>query len=88
MNDSTLGPSKIIPLDYSQVNEFLHCKDCLEKFIGSKLYDEMSPQDYGNYEFGTCNYVYPDGEEAEIVTIWCKRCHKCVWDSRHLMTKM
>ena len=50
--------------------------------MGSELHKTMSPSDYGIYEVSTYPYSLEDGEVVDIVVLWCKRCHRSVWDSR------
>ena len=69
-------------LDYKKTKEFFHCKYCIEQFLGSELHDVMTPKDYGMYEVGTIDFIYPGGEKDEIAVVWCKRCGRKVWDSR------
>ena len=71
-------------LSYSKTKGFFHCKDCMEQFLGSPLHQTMSPRDYGMYEAGQQLFAYPGGEKRMIVVVWCKRCRRLVWDSRHL----
>lgn len=63
---------------------FMHCKQCIDQFLGSPLHDQMSPRDYGQYEVASKPFEYPDGSMGQVVVVFCKRCHRLVWDSRHL----
>ena len=71
-------------LSYNKVKEFLHCKTCIDSFLNSPLHTTMSPAEYGIYEAGAYPFRYHNGQESDIVAIWCKRCGRMVWDSRHL----
>lgn len=71
-------------LDYKKAKMFLHCKNCIDPFIDSNLHEVMTPRDYGNYEMSTHTFRYPNGDIANILVLWCKRCKKQVWDSRFL----
>ena len=71
-------------LDYKKAGMFLHCKTCLDKFLGSKDNKKMSPRDFGSYEISDYVFTYPNKLKANILVLWCKRCGKEVWDSRHL----
>lgn len=63
---------------------FLHCKHCLSNFLGSDLHEQHTPQQAMNYEASSYPYTYSDGTTARILVLWCKDCHRRVWDSRHL----
>lgn len=67
--------------------QFLHCRTCLDSFIGSEEHENMSPQEWGRLEASSSPFTYPDGSVENIVSIWCGRCHKRVWDTRHLTHK-
>lgn len=71
-------------LDYKKAGMFLHCKSCLDSFLGSKKHEKMSARDYGEYEISDYVFTHPDKTTANILVFWCKRCGKEVWDSRHL----
>ena len=71
-------------LDYKKAGMFLHCKSCLNKFLGSEANKKMSPRDFGSYEISDYIFTYPDKKTANILVFWCKRCGKSVWDSRFL----
>lgn len=75
-----------IKLDYEKANQFLHCKDCLTKFLKSADYKAglFSPKEYMEYEVSSYPFKYPNGHTANILVVWCKKCGKEVWDSRHL----
>lgn len=72
-----------VPLDYKKTKQFYHCKYCTEQFIGSELHKVMTPKEYGLYEVGAYDFEYPNGDKAVITVVWCKRCGRPVWDSRH-----
>jgi uncharacterized protein with PIN domain len=82
LSENEIRQIEKIPLDYKQTREFFHCKHCIEQFMGSELHDIMTPRDYGMYEVGVYDFVYPDGSLAPIVVVWCKRCGRKVWDGR------
>lgn len=63
---------------------WLHCKHCLSEFMNSPQHEVMSPRDYCSYEVSSYPFKYPNGVNANILVVWCKRCHRQVWDSRHL----
>lgn len=71
-------------LKYGKSKNFLHCAHCIKQFMGSELNETMTARDYGMYEVSGYPFVYPDGTRADIVVVWCKRCNRKVWDSRHL----
>lgn len=75
-----------IKLDYNESQMFLHCKDCMDKFLKSADYKSglISPKDWGQYQGASYPFTYPDGTTANIFVVWCNRCEKQVWDSRHL----
>lgn len=71
-------------LDYKKAGMFLHCKHCMDGFLGGGLHEIMTPRDFGMYEISDYPFEYPDGATANIMAVWCKRCGRRVWDSRHL----
>lgn len=75
-----------VKLDYDKPEMFLHCKDCMSKFLESADYKSglMSPKDWGQYQGSTYPFTYPDRSTANIFVVWCNRCEKSIWDSRHL----
>lgn len=64
---------------------FMHCKHCMDQFLGSPLHGQVSPREYGQYELAFTPFEYPDGHVAQIVVAFCKRCQRVVWDSRRLI---
>lgn len=73
-----------VKLDYKKVSNFLHCGDCLDKYNKSSLRHSLSPHEAMSYELSGYHFVYPDGKKAHILVVWCRKCKKSVWDSRHL----
>ena len=75
-------------IQYKDVHQFLHCQDCLGKYLEDRKNNNglstESPRDKFNYEFGALPFTYPDGTTANILSVWCKTCGKSTWDSRHL----
>lgn len=74
--------AKVKELNYNKALNFLHCKSCIEQFLGSDLHKVMTPKEYGLYEASSYEYEHPSGEKEIIIVIWCKRCGRSVWDSR------
>lgn len=70
--------------DYKKAKSFLHCKNCIDQFLGSQLHEVMTPREYGMYEASTYDFTYPDGSISTIIVFWCKRCGRSMWDSRNL----
>lgn len=70
-------------LAYKNTRHFLHCKDCIDKFLASDLSKVMTQKDYSIYEVGTMDFKYPDGKTEKIMVVWCKRCKNRIWDSRN-----
>jgi hypothetical protein len=77
-----------VQLTYEDVLNFGHCKECLGEYMAEREANggesDQSPQEVMAYELGSCPFVYPDGTRASVVSVWCKKCHRLVWDSRHL----
>jgi len=67
--------------------QFLHCKHCLDQFLGSPTHEHMSPAEFMDY----CASAYPitldDGAQERVFVLWCKHCKRRVWDSGHLMPR-
>lgn len=70
-------------LNYEDSVMFLHCRTCLPKIPGD-MPEGKSAHDIMNYEASSLKFTYPDGKIANIMVLWCKKCSKQVWDSRHL----
>jgi hypothetical protein len=85
MKDSEIKQIEEAQLDYKETKKFLHCKNCIEQFLGSELNESMTPRDYGIYEVGICDFLYPDGTRRDVIVMWCRRCGRKVWDSRSFM---
>ncbi len=64
---------------------FLHCAKCLQEFYDGKFGKGQSPGEALSYE--ATGYLLKTGKNrmARIVVIWCKRCKRSIWDSRHLL---
>ncbi len=73
-----------VKLSYKNSKMFLHCQSCLGPFLNSAEHAKMSPREAMNYEVSSCPFKYPDGMVANIIVVWCKRCGRSVWDSRHM----
>ena len=71
-------------IKYEEATMFMHCQNCLSKFIGSELHSYKSAHEAMEYEVSSAPFVYPDGTKASVLVVWCKKCGKEVWDSRHL----
>jgi ferredoxin len=63
---------------YENCGQFFHCRTCM-----AEIPDGISPRDWGSYEVAGCA-VEVDKVRLGVVSVWCKRCGKLVWDSRHL----
>jgi len=75
-------------LDYDRDAEMaLHCKHCLDEFNDGVFGDYQSPREAMNYEAVSCRIPLSDGRAVSVVSIWCKRCGRPVWDSSHLMPR-
>lgn len=68
-------------LEYEKTKTFFHCSACIKPFLGSTLHEVMTPGDYGSYEAGLYQL-----DNLEIVVLWCKRCHRQVWNSLALQS--
>lgn len=75
-------------LKYEDNERFLHCEHCLEEYMAEREANggesDQSPRDAMAYEGASQVFTYPDGTTANIFTLWCKKCGRKVWDSRHL----
>jgi hypothetical protein len=80
MKKSDIGKTMKIKLDYKKANMFAHCNHCLKKGLP---YNE-SPDSYMNYQMTSYPFTYPDKTKANILVVWCKKCKREIWDSRHL----
>ena len=67
---------------HSKGKNFFTCDYCMDQFSKSPLSKNMTPRDYGMYEASNYSFTYPNGEKADIVVIWCKRCGNRIWDNR------
>ena len=65
------------------VGMFLHCRKCLPK-SPKDMPEGESAHTYMEYEASTYVFHYPGGTNAGIFVLWCKKCGREVWDSRHL----
>ena len=70
--------------NYELAEQFIHCKNCLDKFLGSEEHEEQSPRDYMNYEVSSYPFKYSNGHTEGIIVVWCKRCKLMVWNSSFL----
>ena len=75
------------PLDYRRANMFLHCKHCHEEFSAGQFGHGQSPREALDYEVSSYPFEAHVGVIENIVVVWCKRCARSVWDSRHLRPK-
>jgi hypothetical protein len=66
---------------------FVHCKNCLEKFLGSGTHEHMSPADFMDYCASAYPFTFEDGTTDQVFVLWCKHCKQRVWDSRHLIPR-
>jgi len=64
---------------------FLHCKHCLKEFYSGGFGDGQSPSEAMNYEVSAYPLALGKRKFARIIVVWCKRCKRSVWDSRHLL---
>lgn len=71
-------------IKYKDITQFIHCKDCMDKFLDSDEHKTKSPKEFGKLEAGSIPFTYPDGTKANIIAIFCGHCEKQVWDTRHL----
>lgn len=69
---------------YKDAKMFLHCQHCLSEFIGSDEHKVSSPSEAMSYEAAMVPFTYPDGTTVGIMAVFCKKCGRQVWDSRHL----
>jgi hypothetical protein len=67
--------------------QFIHCKNCLEKFLGSPTYEHMSPADFMDYCASAYPFTFENGTTDQVFVLWCKHCKSRVWDSRHLVPR-
>ena len=70
-------------LSQDNVKMYFHCKACLPKKHEYFPAGE-SPQSFMSYEVSSYGFTYPSGVMANILVVWCKKCGKSIWDSRHL----
>jgi hypothetical protein len=74
--------------DYEKDDQtFLHCKNCLDKFLGSPTHNHISPADFLDYCASAYPYTFEDGTTERVFVLWCKHCKLRVWDSRHLIPR-
>ena len=73
-----------VNLDYEKVELFCHCEHCLKDKKENKFGVGKSPEESMNYALGLHPFKYPDGTTARVVALFCKRCKRVVWDTRHL----
>ncbi len=66
--------------------QFLHCAKCLREFYDGVFGDGLSPGEALSYEATAYPLKLGGRKMARIVVVWCKRCKRVVWDSRHLLT--
>ena len=60
--------------------QYLQCVECLKKGLPR----DESVKSFMHQIGATYGFTYPDGTRAQILVLWCKRCGKSIWDSRHL----
>lgn len=77
-----------IKLDYNKSSMFLHCKHCMNKYMKEREKNggesKESPKDAMKYEAASYPMEFPDKHIENILVVWCSKCGKEVWDSRHL----
>ena len=66
------------------VGMFMHCKNCVKELLEGGLPKGKSVSESTSYEGTAYPFTYPDKSKATIFVMWCKKCGKVVWDSRHL----
>jgi hypothetical protein len=75
-------------LKYEDGFRFLHCSHCLGEYLAEREANggvsKESPRDAMNYEKSSVPFTYPDGTTANILALWCKKCGRPVWDTRHM----
>lgn len=62
---------------------FMHCKHCMQDFMDKKFGVGQAPKEALTY----CIASVPMESEhhvTNIVAVFCNRCGRLVWDSRHL----
>ncbi len=73
-------------LDYHRPGVmFVHCKYCLKEYYSGDFGDGKSPSEAMNYEISAYPIEMGRRKVARIIVVWCKRCKRSVWDSRHLL---
>ena len=71
-------------IEYEDTVRFCHCSHCFDEYQKSGQDSRYAPCEFLEYEGGVVPFKYPDGKTASIFVLWCKRCKRKVWDSRHL----
>ena len=71
-----------IPKDSGEM--FLHCKHCLEDYQAGNFGEGMSPKEAMTYSLGQKVIEFDKDKEMGIMVVYCNRCGRPTWDSRHL----
>ena len=79
---ATSSEKKKITVDDCKM--FMHCKHCIEDFYAGKFGKGEAPKDAITYCIGSVAFEYSKEVGANIVAVFCNRCGRPVWDSRHL----
>ena len=86
-DEEALKDDLLVPLDYKHVEEFLHCRACVQDFYAHLFGNGQSPREALSYELSSYPFQTQRGVKERIFVAWCKRCGGSVWDSRHLRPK-
>ncbi len=63
---------------------FMHCRHCMKEYEKGKFGRGLSPKEAMTYCVASVPFKYTKKESANIIGIFCNRCGRPVWDSRHL----
>lgn len=71
-------------VSYEKAKMFMHCKTCIKDHQEGVFGGEQSPKDALSYAMGSVPLESPEGKVFNVVVVYCKRCEKPIWDSKHL----
>lgn len=89
MNKADMKKIANTKLKYDKSTQFLHCDHCLNEYFKEREANfgesALSPRDAMKYETASYPFKFPDGHSEAIIVVWCSKCGRDVWDSRHLI---
>ncbi len=63
---------------------FLHCKHCLKEYQEDKFGEGQAPKEAMTYALGQTTIEFDKEKYMGIMVVYCNRCGRPTWDSRHL----